>query len=133
MFAKPLETEDSAGWYYSPIRLKESDLSARESQQEWQPVEISKDIKSVIHSMMFFGGYVDLDSIDEIASSHEVQLDDLLKRLMNTLLFKQVGDYFRPISSLLHMVTDSEDHNFISSSRERLDNWCERRGIEKVT
>ncbi|PNH91298.1 DUF6602 domain-containing protein [Vibrio diazotrophicus] len=131
LLAKPLETEDSAGWCYSPIRLKESDLSARESQQEWQPVEISKDIKSVIHSMMVFGGYVDLDSIDEIASSHEVKLDDLLKRLMNTLLFKQVGDYFRPISSLLHMVTDSEDHDFISSSRERLDNWCERRGIEK--
>ncbi|TOG98321.1 hypothetical protein CGI90_26290, partial [Vibrio parahaemolyticus] len=101
LFAKPLETETSAGWYYSPIRLKESQLNSRESMQEWQPVEISKDITSVIYSMLATGGYIDLDSIDEIASSHSVSFDELFKRLMNTLLFKQVGDYVRPISSRL--------------------------------
>jgi hypothetical protein len=31
----------------------------------------------------------------------------------------------------LHMVTDSTDQDFITSSRERLDIWCDRHHVTK--
>lgn len=131
IFAKPVETEDAAGWYYVPVRFKESELSVRESIQEWQPIRISQDMSEVIYSMLATGGYVHLDRIGQIARSHLIQPDQLLKQLMSTMLFKQIGDYVRPISSWLHMVTDEDNQYFISSSRDRLDIWCERNDIDK--
>jgi hypothetical protein len=63
--------------------------------------------------------------------NNSVPEDELLKQIMNTLLFKQVGDHIRPISSILHMVSDSGNQDFISSSKERLDTWCDRHDISK--
>ncbi|MBY6185923.1 hypothetical protein KUV89_04685 [Marinobacter hydrocarbonoclasticus] len=131
MFAKPIENEDGAGWYYVPIRLKESDLSMRSNLQAWQPRKITEDVTEIIYSMLSTGGYVHLDILDEIATSNSVERDDLINRLMSTMLFKQSGNYIRPISSILHMVSDNEGQNFISSNRDRLDTWCDKCGIAK--
>jgi hypothetical protein len=131
LFAKPVETEDAAGWKYIPLRLKESELRKREDIQEWQPDKIDKDISDIFYLMLASGGYVHLDRINEVAVRHSVSHDDLLKRLMNTFLFKQVEDSIRPILPWLHMVTDSTDQDFITSSRERLDIWCDRHHVTK--
>lgn len=130
MFAIPVETEDAAGWMYEPLRLKEGELKTREISQEWTPIEISKDITSVIYSLLVSGGYIDLVEINAIAENFKVTEDDLVTRILGTMLFKKVGSCLRPISSELLMVTDS-DVDFISSSRGQLDAWCDRRNIAK--
>jgi hypothetical protein len=131
MFAVPTETEDAAGWMYHPVRLKESELRSRKDVQQWQPVKIDPVMSSVVYSMLGYGGYIHLDNICEIAVNNSVPEDELLKQIMNTLLFKQVGDHIRPISSILHMVSDSGNQDFISSSKDRLDTWCDRHDISK--
>ncbi|MUK79118.1 hypothetical protein GNP84_19795 [Aliivibrio fischeri] len=131
MYAAPKEIGDAAGWEYTPLRFKESVLKGRDDVKEWQPVEIDKDITSVVYTMLGYGGYIHVDDVAEISGSHSVDSQELLDRIINTLLFKQVGDYIRPISNILHMATDANDKNYLSSSRERLDIWCDNNGISK--
>ncbi|MFA0478311.1 DUF6602 domain-containing protein [Vibrio splendidus] len=131
MYAASKEIGDAAGWEYTPLRFKESVLKNRDDVNEWQPVEIDKDITSVVYTMLACGGYIHVDDVAEISGDHSVKSQELLDRIINTLLFKQVGDYIRPISDMLHMVTDANEKNYLSSSRERLDIWCDNNSISK--
>jgi hypothetical protein len=130
ILAIPMETNDAAAWKYEPLRFSEKDLAARELVQQWQPIKVSKDIRSVINYMLVYGGYIDLDKIREIAVDYGIKSEELINKIRNTLLFKQVDDYIRPISSSLFMISNGEDY-YLSSSRERLDIWCDHHKIQK--
>ena len=131
MLAIPMEINDSAGWKYESVFIKESELRERNSSEEWYPYKVSKAASSLIKIMQFWGGELNLKAINEIANDNEISLDDLLKELMDTLLFKLDEGVVRPIEHELYLVEDKENNAFITSSRNRLDAWCQRHNIKR--
>lgn len=131
LYAIPMEKNDEVGWLYKSVEMKEGELKKREFLQEWNPERIDEDLKSVFNIMLFYGGYVHMSDIAQVADKFNETADELINKITSMFLFKQVGDYIRPIDSIMLMVTDDNNISYLTSNRESLDVWCEKKGVDK--
>lgn len=131
LYAIPMEKGGKVGWLYKSVEMKESELQKRDFSQEWEPEKIDEDMQSVFNRMLFSGGYIHLDDIAKIAENYNKTKNELLDKLMGIFLFKQVGDYIRPICSTMAMVSDEKGTKYLTSNLDSLDVWCDKRGLRK--
>lgn len=132
LYAIPMEKGDEIGWHYKSVEMKEGELKKRSFLQAWEPERIDDDLKSVFYNMLYHGGYVHMEDIAGIATDFSESQEELLHKLMSMFLFKQVGDYIRPICSSMMMITDENEVSYITSNRESLDAWCDKKGLRKT-
>ena len=81
--------------------------------------------------MLINGGYIHEVDLASIAEDHNVSQKDLIKDIMSLFLFKKINQYIRPISSSVFLATDANGFSYLTSNRENLDIWCDKKGLAK--
>ncbi|HFK5637311.1 TPA: DUF6602 domain-containing protein [Enterobacter hormaechei subsp. steigerwaltii] len=131
LYAIPVHQDGRTGWNFRYVEMKENELKKRVFLKDWEPERIDKKLLAVFHIMLINGGYIHEDHLASIAENYHVTQKELMGEMMSLFLFKQVEHYIRPISSCLLLVTDIDGFSYLTSNRENLDIWCDKKGVAK--
>ena len=131
LYAIPVHQYGSTGWKFKYVEMKETQLKKRQFLKDWEPERIDEKLLAVFHFMLINGGYIHEDDFASIAKDYHMTQNELMRDLINLFLFKQVNNYIRPISSCLFLVVDADGFNYLTSNRDYLDIWCEKKGLAK--
>ena len=131
VIAKAHELNGSAaGWIYGIIEIKEEQLK-REIYTQWKPYGLSIAAITAIRNMAMNGGYLSLTGgIDKyLSEKYSVDFADVYNNLIKSREFMRDGDHLRPISSSTYIIINDDDSGFISSEKDRFDNWCTKNDV----
>ncbi|HHA1451863.1 hypothetical protein FHW31_000372 [Enterobacter asburiae] len=131
LYAIPVHQDGRTGWKFRYVEMKESELKKREFLIDWEPERIDEKVLAVFNCMLINGGYIHEVDLASIAEDHNVSQKDLIKDIMSLFLFKKINQYIRPISSSVFLATDANGFSYLTSNRENLDIWCDKKGLAK--
>jgi hypothetical protein len=126
LIANPAEDGEKAGWVYRIVEFKEKILSSRPEQNQWSPYKVSSAVATAIWFMAIKGGYLTYNdsTFEYICKEHGINSDELRRQLLSTKEFMEEGDRIRPINATTYLLTEEDESGWVSSERERFDQWC---------
>jgi hypothetical protein len=126
LIAIPKEDGERAGWCYRTVEFKEKILGLRPEQNQWSPYKISSVVVTAIGFMAMKGGYLTYNdsTFEYICEKHGINSDELRNQLLSTLEFMEEGDIIRPINATTYLLTEEDETGWVSSEKERFDQWC---------
>jgi hypothetical protein len=76
--------------------------------------------------MAIKGGYLTYNdsTFEYICKEHGINSDELRRQLLSTKEFMEEGDRIRPINATTYLLTEEDESGWVSSERERFDQWC---------
>lgn len=121
------EDKTQAGWLYSEVDIKNSELQKIQNKVMWEPVIIDKMLMETAQFIGMLGGIeLDSDFTQDHLKEWNISKEVFSKKIKETNLFSiNHNGYIMFIGERLHLVQTDENEFAASDNVTRLEKWCE--------